>query len=185
MRVIFLDVDGCINHYKTKEYLRIEPFDYRGIDDTLVKRLAKIVKYTRAKIVLISDWGVFGGNSMHMLYLKDKLSKNGLNIYDIIDWNQYRTNMRAEAIIEWLKEHPKVKHYAIIDDTIFWGYDNPIINKHWFYCTSGDGWDNIPPELCGITRRMTKVIIKHLWGLYPMKRCYQEPGIAIWFHEKD
>lgn len=185
MRIIFLDVDGCINHYKTKEYLRIEPFDYRGIDDTLVKRLAKIVKYTRAKIVLISDWGVFGGNSMHMLYLKDKLSKNGINIYNIIDWSQYHASMRAEAIIDWLKDHPKVKHYAIIDDTIFWGYENPIIDKHWFYCTSGDGWDDIPPKLCGITQRMTKVIIKHLWGLYPMKSCYREPGIAIWFHEKD
>ena len=181
MRVIFLDVDGCINHYKTKEYLRIEPFDYRGIDDILVKRLAKIVKYTRAKIVLISDWGVFGENSIHMLYLKDKFSKNGINIYDIIDWNQYRTSMRADAIIDWLKDHSKVKHYAVIDDTIFWGYENPIINKHWFYCTSGDDYDDIPPQLCGITRSMTKVIIKHLWGLYPMKGPYVEPGIAIWF----
>ena len=57
MNVIFLDIDGCCNSVHTKEFLTIPPYNFTGIDDKFIKRLAHIIKYTDAKIVLTSDWG--------------------------------------------------------------------------------------------------------------------------------
>ena len=50
MKVIFLDIDGVLNEEKS----RSRCVGYKGIDDKKAENLAKIVRATDAKIVLVS-----------------------------------------------------------------------------------------------------------------------------------
>ena len=53
MRVIFLDIDGVLNHDTSMELTK----DYWTKPETyLIERLKKIIDATDAKIVLSSDW---------------------------------------------------------------------------------------------------------------------------------
>ena len=69
MKVIFLDIDGVLNGYNKwntlgfdiSKFLHIEKFYKKivepfGVHERKVKRLAKIVKRTGAKIVMSSSW---------------------------------------------------------------------------------------------------------------------------------
>lgn len=52
MKVIFLDIDGVLNCVTSKSYCGM----YVGVDADKIRRLARIVEETGAKIVLSSDW---------------------------------------------------------------------------------------------------------------------------------
>lgn len=171
MNVIFLDIDGCCNSVHTKEFLTIPPYNFTGIDDKFIKRLAHIIKYTDAKIVLTSDWGCTNLGTMHWEYLLDKFAKFGLEIDYVIDWNRYRSReYRATAIKDWLKEH-KVNKYVVIDDEYFNGYGEPEINNHLFYCFDGE---DIPEKYCGITATMKNRITAYLLGCWILRDNYKD-----------
>jgi hypothetical protein len=107
MKIIFLDIDGVLNtHFDYDRY----GFSY--IDNGLVEILKAIVYATESKIVLSSTWRVAEEDKKivrsHLRY----------NLLDFIDCTPVLTRLpRAEEIKLWLKEHPEVQKFAILDDS--------------------------------------------------------------------
>ena len=115
-KVIFLDFDGVINDYMT----------INEINQYNVEMLKIIVNETAAKIVVTSshkypyqrnnkNMEVFLNNNYYARTLKE----NGI---DIIDWTPYirwqgeKEAQREQEILEYLKGHPEITQYLILDD---------------------------------------------------------------------
>lgn len=112
MKVIFLDFDGVINNW--------EHFD--GIDYKNVKFLLQIIKLTDAKVVATSsrkysfqrDLGIDYKNTSFFEYL-NILKGYGLEITDI---TPYVKGNRELEINEYLKIHPEIEQFVILDDDL-------------------------------------------------------------------
>ena len=129
MKYIFLDCDGVLNNkrYIEKCYRKnghkpmsmyCVPFDPYNL-----KNLAKLVRKTKANIVLTSTWRL---DKEHIAVLKARLAEYGLRIYDMTD----NINMiRGAEITEWLKQHRDIENYVVIDDEEY-NLSNFIDNKH-------------------------------------------------------
>lgn len=124
MKVIFLDIDGVLNNtLNCKAFIRGGLL--LGIERKYVRLLARIVDETGAELVLSSDWkmGWKPGRrsteqpSVAGRYLQNKLMKDGLMLLDKTDDNTY--GRRGAEIDAWLKSHPDVTDYVILDDTVF------------------------------------------------------------------
>ena len=163
--IIFLDIDGVLNWDGSKSYVQIsERITYIGIDNIRVKRLAKIVNETNAKIVLTSTWaehfevGAYKQQDRMCKYLSNKLRKQGLKVYDIIDQNIPWLD-RGGAIYTWLKKHPH-KNWVVLDDQIFFrGYDDPVVQDH--LIRTVDNWDD---DTSGLTDYLSQKAIEILNG---------------------
>jgi hypothetical protein len=123
MKVIFLDIDGVLNEEKS----RSRCCGYKGIDDTKVENLAKIVRATGAEIVLVStwkdDWRKTDKRHQGMManYLDKKLAKQGLTILDkteSVDKVSGFHLSRGEGILQYLSAH-SVERYVVLDDYQF------------------------------------------------------------------
>ena len=117
MKVIFLDIDGVVNSM----YSRSRCQGYTGIDDDKVILLKQIVDATEANIVLSSTWRLGYNKAGHHLekmgdYLKKKLAKHQLEVYDVTPDFGKRGWLRGEEILDWLVKHPDVDRYLILDD---------------------------------------------------------------------
>jgi hypothetical protein len=118
MKVIFLDIDGVLNCNSTRE--RIGGIYF--VEDDKIEILQEIIEYTDAKVVLSSTWRI-GWEMMqndpnyhdkHFEMLRDKLQEHGIQLYD-------RTPImsgehRGREIDEWLRCHPNVESFVILDD---------------------------------------------------------------------
>ena len=136
INVIFLDIDGVLNGYnfwnllgwdiiskfksnRLKSWYRelTEPF---GVHERKVKRLAKIVHKTDAKVVISSSWR-FGLQSNNLSYAQRKL----LDLFDKYDIKIYGYTPRSESykrdeeIKAWLSKHKEVNKFIILDDENF------------------------------------------------------------------
>lgn len=140
-KIIFLDVDGVLNSHTTKDTCGF----YIGIEDRKVKLLRDIVDATDAKIVLSSTWRLgfdYKGHRLegHIPYLKEKLDKFGLEIYDKTEQLTRDGGCRGREIHEWLTRHPEVDQWVVLDDEWFPDFSTYGIYSHWvrtaFY---GDG----------------------------------------------
>lgn len=118
MKVIFLDIDGVLNNAShltkliellgKKQYFSIInqmheiPFDYRSC-----KLLKELIKETGAEIILSSTW---------------RMNDNGINTIEkyaeipIKDITPVLEAMRGEEIKQYLKNHPEITQYVILDD---------------------------------------------------------------------
>ena len=117
MKVIFLDIDGVVNF----RYSRSRCQGYTGIDDDKVALLKEIVDATDANIVLSSTWRLEYNKAGHHLekmgdYLKKKLAKQGLSVYDVTPDLGKNGWDRGKEILDWLVRHPDVDKYLILDD---------------------------------------------------------------------
>ena len=111
---VFLDVDGVLN---TKTTCQHTPDGYTGIDDARVKILANAIKmYDCYEVILTSDWKKMGEYDDDYLYLLEKLDLYGL---DIAGKTKDQGNNRGEGIINYLKAHPEIDDYVILDDYKF------------------------------------------------------------------
>lgn len=117
---VFLDIDGVLN---TRTSVERTPAGYTGIDDARVVILANAIKrYGGADIILISDWKTLKVSDDDYSYLVSKLGKFGLQIAGrTID----HFNHRGEGIINYLKEHPEVEEFVVLDDNKFDFQDYP------------------------------------------------------------
>lgn len=136
MKVIFLDVDGVLNSADSEDRLS---HSIIGIDYSGVKLLREIVDKTGAEIVLVSSWKLRWhktkeNQSMLANYLDKRLAEENLVIMDKTKDNI--TN-RGEGISNWLKEHPEVDTWIILDDEVFEDYEEygcmPHLVKTSFY----------------------------------------------------
>ena len=137
MKVIFLDIDGVLNCDASKSYCHDDECGViTGIDSDKVKRLAKIVEVTGAKIVLSSDWKVgwnkyyTGRKPSHVKYLDNHLYKKGKLIIKDKTPDIGKGWSRGEEILSYLKAHPDIDNYVILDDTFFEDFDRKEIKEH-------------------------------------------------------
>lgn len=132
MKIIFLDVDGVLNHSKCNA--RVGSC-ILGISDRLVSNLATIVRATNAKIVLTSSWKAHwqrntrsrDQESVMGKYLQNKLLKQKIYIFD--KTKDYSDN-RGEGIKHWLAKHKDVTKWVVLDDDIFPDYEEQGILPH-------------------------------------------------------
>lgn len=135
--IIFLDIDGVLNGYnywtllgwsivrkinnkKLKQWYTCKTVPF-GIHERKVKRLAKIVKATNAKVVMSSSWRFsywktpYDKQFTDQRKLTDLLKKYNIDIIDITPRSSdYR---RDKEIQEWLSNHEdEVCRFVILDD---------------------------------------------------------------------
>ena len=122
MKVIFLDIDGVLNHEKHYKWLieTDEPtplqqvYPYSEFNPESCKILNRIIDETDAKIVLSSSWRLDGINRMNSLFKHFGLPR----IYDITPslCGRFGSLCRGKEIDKWLSEHHEVTKYVILDD---------------------------------------------------------------------
>jgi hypothetical protein len=103
MKVIFLDIDGVLNCPKTPNPRK---FPY-VIDDGLLARFRQLIERTGASVVLSSTWrydpaGIFSAKHY------------GVPFIDITP--DMPDEPRCKEILTWIRNHPEVTRYAVIDD---------------------------------------------------------------------
>jgi HAD domain in Swiss Army Knife RNA repair proteins len=102
-RIIFLDIDGVLNCASTKNPRKL-PY---VVDRKLLKRFMGLVQRTGAKVVLSSTWrydpaGLFSAKCW------------GIPFIDTIP--DMPSKPRSVEIKTWLKQHPYVERFVVIDD---------------------------------------------------------------------
>lgn len=112
MNVVFLDIDGVLNNYRTTSQ---SPEGYRGVSTKLVRRLKNIIKSTDSVIVLTSTWKE--SSDAELAYLYKRLG--GMKIVDSTSIVDNRSFLRGTEIRNWLKKHEDVEHFVILDDFDF------------------------------------------------------------------
>ena len=138
MKVIFLDIDGVLNCTTSKSYCHDDICGViTGIDSDKVRRLAKIVEATGAEIVLSSDWKdgwskyYTSSKPSHAKYLDNHLYKKGrLTIKDKTPNTSKGSWYRGEEILTYLRSHPDITDYVILDDTFFEDFSTKEIEEH-------------------------------------------------------
>lgn len=111
MKILYLDIDGVINSRRTAEAFEGYPWNAKSLENfdkvaiALIQRLCEI---TDCKIVLSSSWRADPN-------WKDLAEQLDL---PIIDRTPIKiSSNRGEEVAMWLREHPEVTQYAIVDDT--------------------------------------------------------------------
>lgn len=131
MKIIFLDIDGVLNYENCTARCGM----YYGIEDDKVTLLKQVVDATGAKIVLSSTWRLGMNNGGHRLaehavYMNEKFSAQGLEIYDVTEELHRGGDFRGEEINEWLSRHPDVTEWVVLDDEWFWDFNQYDIRQH-------------------------------------------------------
>ena len=114
MKVIFLNVDGVLNFEDSDAKA---PSGKKGIAESRVKALKKIVTDTGARIVLIGswkkDWNFEDSKcTQDGVYLNKKLDRRGLHILDKIKDEL----SDEEGITDWIHRHPNVTDSCHLKD---------------------------------------------------------------------
>lgn len=112
IKLIFLDFDGVINDYQS----------FNSVNDENVRILKRIIDETGAKVVVTSSnkytfqreksHKKIEDTKIYTTYIK-KLNEKGIEIFGftpLVDED------RENEILEYLKFHPEVEQYLILDD---------------------------------------------------------------------
>lgn len=143
--IIFLDIDGVLNCSTTKE---CTPDKFRGVESRFIKNLAEVVNEFNASIVLSSDWKRFWDIDPKKcrddaIYLNEQLAKYGLSISDKTSDDSDGQNIytqRGWGIHQFLRDHPEVKRWIVIDDNEFLDFDVPIQNHFVYIADPNEGF---------------------------------------------
>lgn len=131
MKVIFLDVDGVLNCRTSKSRCG----EYVGVDKDKIKRLAKIVDATGAKIVLSSTWNEsFNKSAIPLDYDGEYLTKHLWNhgkLRITTKTKEVLGSNRGTEIKDWLVDHERwdITNWVVLDDQVSDDYDGDIMNK--------------------------------------------------------
>lgn len=135
--IIFLDIDGVLNGYNrwnllgwklvflTKnarlKFLYAKLTNPFGVHKSKVRRLAKIVRATNAKVVMSSSWRFGWWNTPYEKQFEDQkkltdlLNKYNIEVIDITPRSS--DGRRDKEIKEWLKKNEDiVQRFVILDD---------------------------------------------------------------------
>ena len=134
--MIFLDIDGVLNCEKTANPRKL-PYI---VDRRLLGRLKRLLNFTRAKVVLSSTWrydpaGLFSARRWGVPFI-------GVT-------PDMPKRPRRDEIYAWLKKHPKVTRFAVIDDE-----DDQLDELPLFQ----------PSATTGLTERIVRGVAKYLDG---------------------
>jgi len=103
MKIIFLDIDGVLNCKRTPNPRKF-PF---VVDPILLRRFRQLLEKTGAQVVLSSNWrfdpaGLFSAEHYGIPFIASAPDLEG--------------QPRCNAILEWLRCHPDVERFIVIDD---------------------------------------------------------------------
>ena len=125
MKIIFLDIDGVLNHddwYVSPEFSALSTADdvELDVDPKCTQRLIEICEKCDAKIVISSSWRI------NMYSAAKRLERGGLPIELVIDGTPDFTFLciknidisRGDEIAIYLEKHPEISNYVIIDDAV-------------------------------------------------------------------
>lgn len=139
MNIIFLDIDGVLNR---DEYRRqqLRQGDYSVIlEDALIGQLQTLVERSGALIVLISSWRKFWRKEGSIDSAGQRMDA-ALGAYGLTLWDKtpvLKDGTRSDEVEQWLREHPFVDQYVILDDKEFcW---SARLRQHWIACCSETG----------------------------------------------
>ena len=140
MKIIFLDIDGVLNSDSWNQEHKNEIKNGFLVDIEKISLLSKLIKTTKAKIVLHSGWRFWFDKNISPIRNESailiKLFKHsGIEIYDLtpdltteeIRKKQKFSLVKADEILLWLKNHEDVSSWAVIDDL---DLNNEIILNH-------------------------------------------------------
>ena len=113
MKVVFLDIDGVLNHSAFLKHMPRNFSDLDMIDPKAVQLLNKLLEDTGANIVISSSWRI--GHTV--VHLQQLLTGAGLLFPErVIGTTTSRSNLERGAEINiWLKQVP-VDGFVILDD---------------------------------------------------------------------
>jgi len=108
LKVLFLDFDGVLNFYPNKNGNFYKP--------ACINLEMLLNKVPDLKIVVASSWRIYGLDAV-----RDILKSNGIDPRRILDITGHeqspdKRDHRGFQVENWLKVHPKVKQFAIVDD---------------------------------------------------------------------
>jgi len=155
MKVIFLDIDGVLNHHTwclgkefKKRYCEKTGYDETAwFDPSSVDLLNQILKETKAEIVVSSTWR-YSRNQELLQILFDQVNIKGTVLDKTPDLGLNKT--RGEEIQKWLDNTTlNIESYVIIDDD----FDMLVSQKPNFINVSAD---------CGISEQNVQEVIKIL-----------------------
>lgn len=132
--VVFLDVDGVLN---TRRTCVRTPAGYTGIDEARVELLANAMKEVGAHgVILTTTWKNLPEDDEDYAYLMDNLKRFEIDVLG--STVEELLTKREEGILYFLKEHPEVDEYVILDDQ---QYKFELHRKLWesFLDTQGRG----------------------------------------------
>jgi hypothetical protein len=104
MKAIFLDIDGVLNCDATPNPRKL-PYI---VDEHLLARFRELVDATQAKVILSSTWRV---DPVGLLAAK----------FHQVPYDDVCPDMpdapRCEEMVAWLRRHPEVTRYVVLDDS--------------------------------------------------------------------
>lgn len=152
MKIIFLDIDGVLNHeffYKQRHEKESDGdeirYPYSEIDPKCVENLNILCKDTDAKVVISSTWRHSG-----LEYCKDALEFHGFHgeIIDITPFSKCNMCLRGNEILQWIRDNHKLvgpyhnfTEYVILDDDsdmLYWQRNNFLLIDRFVGLTMGD-----------------------------------------------
>jgi HAD domain in Swiss Army Knife RNA repair proteins len=162
MKIIFLDIDGVLNCRKTPNPRKL-PYI---VDRKLLKRLVRLIERTGAKVVLTSTWRYDPAGLFSAKYW-------GIPFIDVIP--DMPKQPRSKEILAWLKDHPRVKRFVVIDNE-----DDELDELPLFQ----------PSPTSGLTESICRGAAKYLEGKTekdmrsnPIRRAFQNMRSALAGHE--
>ena len=154
MKFIFLDIDGVLNRVGTESELRTATkwHGYIGMEPELVKRFNKLVRQTKATVVLSSTWRLSKS-------WREDMKGNGLTCKFLdrtpylVDDDQMHMPRGKEIkawLFDWQAENPTqtLEAYAIIDDDSDFLPDQPLFNTDHAFGLTQEMADAIARHLC-------------------------------------
>lgn len=118
MKVIFLDIDGVLNSRRTcyafKCFGRPGLDGQYFLDEVALKMIEVLCEKTGAKIVISSSWRI--GSSLEELQNIFDSYNIKVEVVDKTPQDWSIGSVRGDEIETWLKLHPEVTKYVIIDD---------------------------------------------------------------------
>lgn len=114
MKALFLDIDGVLNSQTWTEANYARGGNLLDLDPEAVRRVLNVLAATDAKLVLSSTWRL-------SRTLVKQLLDVGLPIFDSTP-RADAFDCRSDEITAWLKSHPDVTTFAIVDDDPDAGY---------------------------------------------------------------
>ena len=128
MKIIFLDIDGCLTSEREGTYFNPDPAKYHP-SKKVMKQLMKLCDKTGAKIVMATNWRKFDIDGEWVN--KYGTYKNPLKEvqaffgdYCIETLPRTRHINKAQATIIYLEEHDDIGSFVIFDDDTREQYQN-------------------------------------------------------------
>lgn len=129
MKILFLDVDGVLAHAGTQGKGRGESVDssfyyLAQVDPACMLRLKRVLDATGAKVVVSSTWRRWDApmTGLRRAFLDAGFDRIGLRGIWMGSTPYLPSERREDEITLWLKEHPEVTKYAVLDDGFIPGH---------------------------------------------------------------